>query len=333
MALPDPPPSATRLPGDDLPYALVRAGLLPASRYLEAVGVVRDGVYWRRWGQNALLSLAVGQVLAGILFFFAFNWADLPPFAKLGLIQGGIVLCIAGTWVGRSRRFVLEALLTAAAMLVGIVLAVFGQIYQTGADAYTLFVGWALLILPWVALSGALGPWVLWLAVTGVGGATYAAQIAVPMDWIPPEPVAALLALFYTAALAAREIGARRGIAWLRPRWPRRLLAAVVLGLTYTAAAAVVLDDRPEPAGWLAIAAFAVALAGLGLAGKLWRDLPLVVLAALAGAGFVSVIGVRLAFESGDLVFGSYIVLGAVAGSFGGALALVRRMRAGMTGD
>ena len=39
--------------------------------------------------------------------------------------------------------------LFATAFLSGILLAVFGQVYQTGADPYGLFLAWALLILPW----------------------------------------------------------------------------------------------------------------------------------------------------------------------------------------
>lgn len=333
MAVADPPPRAAPLPDGDLPWALLRAGLLPSGRYLEAVRLVRDDGFWQRWGRSLLLALAIGQILAGIVFFFAFNWAELPPFAKLGLIQAGIVLCTMGAWIGRARRAAWDALLTAAAVLVGVLLAVFGQIYQTGADAYTLFVGWGLLILPWVALSGALAPWTLWLAVAGIAGSTYAAQIALPMGWVSPEAVAVLLAAFYVAALAARELAARRGIGWLQPLWPRRLLAAVVLGVTFSAAAPVVFEQAIEPAHLLALAAFAGATAGLGGIGRLWRDLPVVVLAVLAGSLFAIALGARVAAETGEPVAGALVLLVVVAGVYGGAMALLRRIRAGMTAD
>jgi len=331
--MPDPDVQPVVLPDDALPYALLRTGLLPPARYLEALGLVRDDGFWRRWARNALLALAVGQILAGIVFFFAFNWADLPPFAKLGLIQGGIVLCVAGAWVGRANRLAWETLLTAAAVLVGVLLAVFGQIYQTGADAYTLFVGWALLILPWVALSRALVPWVLWLAVVGVGGATYAAQIAIPVGWVEPEAVSGLLALYYAAALALRELGARRRIGWLRPLWPRRLLAATILGLTFSAAAPAVLEFTPGPFRLSAVAPFALAAFGLSVAGRWWRDLPATVIAVLAGSLFLTTAGLRLALETNDLIGGSFVLLVVVVAVFGGALALLRRVRAGMSAD
>ena len=43
--------------------------------------------------------------------------------------------------------------LIAASVLVGVLLAVIGQVYHTGADAYSLFAAWTLLILPWTLAS------------------------------------------------------------------------------------------------------------------------------------------------------------------------------------
>lgn len=317
-------------PAAALPYALLRAGLIQPARYLEAVGVVRDEAFWRRWGQAALLALAVGQILAGIVFFFAFNWADLPPFGKLATVQAGIVLCAVGAWIGRDRPAAWSALVTAAATLVGVLLAVFGQIYQTGADAYTLFVGWALLILPWVVLSRTLATWALWLLVAGVGGSAWATQIAIPLGWIEAEPVAALLALFYAFALLARELAARRRGGWLAPLWPRRLLAAAILALTFAAAVPVVFSSDPGPAGWLALAALVVAVTGLGALGRRARDLPVVVLAVLAGSLFLCTVGGRLAVETNDGSAGSLLFLVVVGAVFAGAFNLLQRARAGM---
>src|SRR3546814_11484716 len=104
---PAPPPPAA----EALPHALLRAGMIAPARYLEAVGIVREDGFWRRWGLAALLALAVGQLLAGIVFFFAFNWAGLPAYARLGVVEAGIVLCVAGAWHGRPRPVAWAALL------------------------------------------------------------------------------------------------------------------------------------------------------------------------------------------------------------------------------
>jgi uncharacterized membrane protein len=44
---------------------------------------------------------------------------------------------------------------------VGVLQAVFGQIYETGADSYVLFLIWALLIIGWVAIGGYAPLWLL----------------------------------------------------------------------------------------------------------------------------------------------------------------------------
>lgn len=312
-------------------HALLRTGLIAPARYLEALRIVRDDAFWQRWGRRTLLALAVGQILVGIVFFFAFNWADLPPFAKLGVIQAGIALCTLGAWLGRNQPIAWEALLTAAVVLVGVLLAVFGQIYQTGADAYTLFVGWAALILPWVLASRALVPWVVWLAVAGAGAVTYAMQIAIPMGWISVEGAVLLLAVFYAGVLLGREAATRFGVRWLQPLWPRRLLVAAILALTFTTAVSGLTESVITPAGWLAMAGYSAAAVGLGIACVVLLDLPAVVMAVLSGCLFLTVAGGRIVFEWLDPEVGGFgAVVMLVLAVFGAAFALLRRLRVWM---
>ncbi|WP_315814113.1 hypothetical protein [Paraflavitalea speifideaquila] len=44
-------------------------------------------------------------------------------------------------------------MLTAAAVLLGVLMAVFGQVYQTGANAYDLFLSWTIAITLWVVIA------------------------------------------------------------------------------------------------------------------------------------------------------------------------------------
>src|SRR3546814_18511800 len=96
------PPRSTRtdtlFPYTTLFRSLLRAGMIAPARYLEAVGIVREDGFWRRWGLAALLALAAGQLLAGLVFFFAFHWVGLPAFARLGVVSAGLV-----RFVGRSE--------------------------------------------------------------------------------------------------------------------------------------------------------------------------------------------------------------------------------------
>src|SRR5215470_20043225 len=124
-------------------------GLIPAGRYFAAGAAVRDDAAWAIWGRRALLVIGAGHLLAGIITFFAYNWADMSAVAKFATVEAGLVVALAGAWFAGIERAVGEMLLIAASILVGVLLAVIGQVYNTDADAYSLFMAWTLLILPW----------------------------------------------------------------------------------------------------------------------------------------------------------------------------------------
>ena len=129
-------------------------GLLTEEARRVARAWLRPPELWGTWVSRLLLLLGTSLVLAGIIFFFAHNWERLGPLLKLGLIQGAMLACLLGAWLVRSSTLPCQVLLTAACVLVGVLLAVYGQIYQTGADAFELFLGWWVLILPWVLAVG-----------------------------------------------------------------------------------------------------------------------------------------------------------------------------------
>ena len=86
-----------------------------------------------------LLAVGVGFTVAGIIFFFAYNWEELPKFAKLGIVEVLLVASVLLATFTHWNKLVKQILLTEATFLIGTLFAVFGQIYQTGADAYDLF--------------------------------------------------------------------------------------------------------------------------------------------------------------------------------------------------
>ena len=101
-------------------------------------------------------ALGIGGVLslaAGLVFFIAANWSDITIFGRFALVEAVLIACGAlAFWkpppsgLGRGALFL-------AFVATGALLALFGQTYQTGADVYELFLGWALLGLPLVLLS------------------------------------------------------------------------------------------------------------------------------------------------------------------------------------
>jgi len=113
----------------------------------------------------------------------------------------------------------------------GVFLAVFGQVYQTGADAYELFQGWLLLSLVWILVSRFAGLWLTGMVLLNLALIFYGTQVAIPNEAWTASGMFLLLAGLDAAALALGEWVTDRGVAWLLPPWLRQILLAA--GLTF----------------------------------------------------------------------------------------------------
>ena len=222
--------------------ALVDAGVLPPAaleRALHLSMASPSRPEWRRFLSTTLMALGTLLVLAGVIYFFAYNWADLHRFAKLGLIAAAIAGGAVGAW-RLSEGLAGQFCLLASAVLVGALLAVYGQAYQTGADPYELFVGWAVLILPWVALSRFAPLWLFLLVLMNTGVVLFWAQV---LDG--GEDTAAWLAvalgLLNGFAWATYEHFANLRVTWLQGRWVARCMAVMTVAPLLVAAEAFIL--------------------------------------------------------------------------------------------
>ena len=54
--------------------------------------VYQDKKSWADFLRISLLVLGIGFLTSGLVFFFAYNWADLPKFGKLAIVQGLLLL-------------------------------------------------------------------------------------------------------------------------------------------------------------------------------------------------------------------------------------------------
>lgn len=133
-------------------------------------------------GRGLILSLGVGWLVSGIIFFFAFNWDQLHPFVKMGLMQCIFLLFTLLAWKSRFSPLVKNILLTGAAVLVGVLFAVFGQIYQTGANAYDFFFSWWACLLLWTIYLLFEPMWLLMVVLTNVTLAMYIEQETLAMQ-------------------------------------------------------------------------------------------------------------------------------------------------------
>lgn len=184
---------------------------------------------WGLWASRLLLVLGTTSILAGIIFFFAFNWASFDSILKLSTIQVGIIICLFGASFYSLQDVGGQVLLLAGSILVGVFMAVFGQIYQTGADSYQLFMMWALLIFGWTLLSKFVAQWILLLIVMNLFLTLWwnqDVQYAREMEVM----ICSYLILLNGCALALREFFAiKKDYAWLQPRWTRIVIALVLV--------------------------------------------------------------------------------------------------------
>jgi uncharacterized membrane protein len=176
-----------------------------------------------------LLFLGSTLVLAGVIFFFAYNWAEMGRFLKFALIEVGIVACIIAASLRGLLRLSGKVLLLSASVLVGVLLAVYGQTYQTGADAFELFMGWAVLIFGWVLVSEFQALWMVWIILLNTGAILYWQQVGHPSHSIPYGLLCLAIASFNSIALALYEAGTYYRVKWLSGRWFRSILFSGIL--------------------------------------------------------------------------------------------------------
>ena len=226
------------------------AGRVARGREREAlrvVGMLPAPAEWRTFLDRLTLWLGTVALAAAVIFFFAANWDALGRFARFGLVEAAIVAGLVACWRADLDRPAGKAILTLLALLVGALLALTGQTYQTGADSWELFAWWAALILPWVAVSRFSPLWLLWLALLNASVWLYFSR-----GWDGESMLWAVLAL-NGVALAAWEAAHRARVPWLADSWPPRLVA-VAAGTAATALAIWTIVDGGSVAGlaaWL----------------------------------------------------------------------------------
>lgn len=291
-------------------------------RALEIVLAPPDRPAWRDFLDRTLLVLGALLVTAGIVFFFAFNWQALGHLAKLGLVEAAVAGAALAAWRLGPERTAGSVMLVVAALLVGPMLGVYGQIYQTGADAYELFLGWTLLILPW-ALAGRNAAMVLViLALVNVTANLAWIQLLDRWSWFTSDFHLAMFGL--NAVLWVGWELLRRsvpGYSWVT----RILLALCLVHLTIPAIMAVV-DEPTGSQGWSLMLLAATLVAVFTLVRRWDRDLFLPALGLASAIAVVTTVAVRvLLLESDSSEFGLLLVGLIVLAQVTAAAAWLRR--------
>ncbi|MCW3171479.1 DUF2157 domain-containing protein [Shewanella subflava] len=143
---------------------------------------------WLQLIANLVLFLGMLLLSAGVIFFMAFNWDALANLTKFAIVEGLLMAFIGGYYLthrasdaSNPNKFVAfnhhwnlpNAMLLGASIMVGALLALVGQTYQTGADPWQLFALWAVFILPFAVIAGFDLLWLLVLVLVNVSLGIY----------------------------------------------------------------------------------------------------------------------------------------------------------------
>ncbi|MFC5475122.1 DUF2157 domain-containing protein [Paraherbaspirillum soli] len=261
-------------------YWLQRQQLSPAAaeQGLRLAGELPDGAAWRRFLERVFLFGGALLLACGVIFFFAFNWQQLPRIAKFGLLQVLLSGAALLAWHYSVATLKGQAALLAAMLLCGALLAYFGQTYQTGADPYQLFLTWSVLILPWVLVARLAAAWCLWLGLLNLALLLYIGRLGAGLfDGLALaalNPTAyALLFWLDLLALSAAEKAAAALPSRLLARFAGLLLLASLLPSLLTRLFAHYREHDQSPWMLLSYLAMLAVLAGFFAAYRRRRDL------------------------------------------------------------
>ncbi len=210
---------------------------------------------WAGFLHKSALALACLLLASSVICWVAANWEYASILQKLAGGQLALAALVAAAWrpgnrpdIGKNRNFSLSAHFAGlAALALGALLALIGQIYQTGADAWTLFLGWLVLLLPWLLVVRTVFLGLLCAALLNLGVASYLdamggwAVFGSSAVWLE---AGVLLALANAAMVFAWE----RCILHLDDKWRigPRVLACAAAGWLLIAALAC-LDSETGP--------------------------------------------------------------------------------------
>ena len=147
------------------------------QKSFEVSGVYPEKKTWLQHLDRFLLGLGTIFLLSGIIFFFAYNWAELHKFVKLGMVEVMIAGVGVFTLIKRKNKFAVKIGLTTLSVLTGCLFALYGQIYQTGANAYDFFLGWTLCVAVFVLISRFPPLWLFHIILINTTIILYAAQV------------------------------------------------------------------------------------------------------------------------------------------------------------
>ncbi|WP_296202727.1 DUF2157 domain-containing protein [Psychrobacter sp. UBA3962] len=202
-----------------------------------ATPVVSSETWYHFFIRFTAITSAISLVLA-LVFFVAYNWMALGKLGKFGLVEVALVLTVVG-YALLTHKGVFKSgqplLLLIASLITGSLLALVGQVYQTGADSWQLFFGWAVLIIPWVIAARLPALWLLWLGLINVSflfytsAASFLVNSAVSFDLLRLLVLTVINLVALILGLMAFKDKAQPKLSGRSLHWSLYLIAIVVI--------------------------------------------------------------------------------------------------------
>ncbi|MAN50793.1 MAG: hypothetical protein CMG77_02600 [Marinimicrobium sp.] len=212
-----------------LDHLIEQEELAPADyqRAATLLGLYPSLPRWQRFLDHLLLWLSALALGFALLFFIAYNWTELGHLGRFALVELALLIAVSAYFWKGGRGLAAKAALFAAALVVGGLLALFGQTYQTGADPWQLFFTWSLMILPWALIARLPALWVLVIGLWNLATMLYHGTFGSVWILTGDTSLAWALLVINTLSLIGWELAARR-LTWLDTGWAQRLIAAGV---------------------------------------------------------------------------------------------------------
>jgi len=301
----------------------------PQLRAIEQLGRLQpQRVTWLTAGQWFCTTAGTVLLAAGVIFFFAYNWAALHRFAKLGLAAAALSACVVAAWASRPASTVWQWALLGAALCTGALLALIGQTYQTGADIWELFIAWLALMLPFALLARAWPNWLLCMVVMNLGLIRFLSMGGLWQWGLGEAAQPALLIVANSLWWLLAGLWARGLLTEPSRHLERTAALLTLLPLSWGAALGMFGLSSQHANGYGAyLPVFAIAEAALLLCYRHWR-LDIFMLGILSAcAVFVGgSLLLRGLLEGGDLVSGLIVMAIYVMGVSGALLGWLRKL-------
>lgn len=213
----------------DLIEALYTQEKITRDMREDALSLFHSPRQWALWSARVLLVVGLLLLLSGVIFFFAFNWKQIPSLYKFALIELGLISCLVGAFLYTLQRLEGQLLLFSASLFVGFFWIIFGQIYPSDADSHQLFGIWAFLIFGWVFVSNFAPHWIFWLGLMNLFFLLWSLSGPLLTQETKTFPLLALILLNGGSLFLRETLSKRTKYAWMQDPWVRLVLAGVTL--------------------------------------------------------------------------------------------------------